>query len=222
MKESSTAKIRAAMAANGIIFLCTAVCLLNFFTVGGDGNMTTTGSRCFRFYTVDSNCLAALAGLGLILWGFRALKTGTPMPRWLRILRFAGTCTVMITFLVVAVFLGPLMGYGAMLAGDNLFMHLTNPLLALISLLFWENSPEGALSRGDCLLSLLPTAAYGGLYYTRVLLQGPEHGGWPDFYGFNMGGRWYLSILLILALALSLALGLRKLKIRLDSRREKQ
>ena len=49
------------------------------------------------------------------------------------------------------------------------------------------------------LLSLLPTALYGVLYYIMVMVIGAENGGWDDFYGFNGGGAWYISAVFMFA-----------------------
>ena len=65
-------------------------------------------------------------------------------------------------------------------------MHLITPLLALFSLLCFEN--EG-LSPWVIPLGLLPVLLYGWLYLQRVVIAGA----WPDFYGFNRDGKWKLS-----------------------------
>ena len=41
-----------------------------------------------------------------------------------------------------------------------------------------------------------------------VIIVGQENGGWADFYGFNMGGKWYISMAAMLAAAYLIGLGL--------------
>ena len=40
------------------------------------------------------------------------------------------------------------------------------------------------------LLGVLPIIAYGILYLNKVLLEKT----WDDFYGFNKGGKWKISV----------------------------
>jgi len=47
------------------------------------------------------------------------------------------------------------------------------------------------------------------LYVTMVIFIGEKNGGWYDFYGFNIGGFWYLSCMVIILATLGLAALLR-------------
>ena len=44
---------------------------------------------------------------------------------------------------------------------------------------------------------------------TMVVFIGASRGGWVDFYGFNIGGKWYLSFAVMLIATLLLSFGLR-------------
>ena len=59
--KSRNWKRAASMVCNLLIFVFTAYGVSRFFYRGGDGNMRVYGAWCFRFFTVDSNILAALA-----------------------------------------------------------------------------------------------------------------------------------------------------------------
>lgn len=213
MDKKTRRQLILSLAADSFIAACTVKSVLGFFSTGGDGNMRVWNTRAFRYYTVDSNVLVALASLFMIAFSLRSLKKGErKIPRFVMTLKFAGTATVTVTLLVVVCFLGPLMGYKAMFAGNNLYMHLTTPLLALLSLILFETRPDTVLTKGEALCSVCPTAIYGAVYFTQVMLRDEKKGGWPDFYRFNMGGKWYLAVIAIAALALFLAWALRKLQ----------
>ena len=107
---------------------------------------------------------------------------------------------------VVMVFLGPVFGYGMMFRGLNLFLHLINPLAAMISFLLWERGE--ALDKGMILWADLPMAVYGVVYLLMVIVLRR----WPDFYGFNMSGRWYLSYAGMLAGTALIGAALRMLR----------
>jgi hypothetical protein len=85
------------------------------------------------------------------------------------------------------------MGYALMFAGSSLFLHLINPLLCIISYTCLEHSE--ALPTQYSLLGILPTAVYGAVYVTMVVFTQK----WQDFYGFNTGGFWYISLPVMLA-----------------------
>ena len=205
LKRKKTAMMIAAVC-NLLIFCFTVYGMSRFFTVGGDGNMRVMNTRCFQYFTVDSNLLAALASLLLLIGQVRCLIVGKPIPKGLAALKSVGTAAVTVTFFTVFCFLGMLYGYGSMIEGVNLFMHLITPLLAILSFCLLEREP--ALRFRTVFLGLLPTLVYGAVYmYLVVALRR-----WPDFYGFNIGGRWALSAVLMLAGTLLLSLALWALR----------
>ena len=118
------------------------------------------------------------------------------LPSWLHILKFMSTQAVMLTFFTVMVFLGPVKGFGRQLRGASFYMHVVGPLLAFVSLCFLENQEK--LTLGQAFVAMLPTVLYAGLYLYKVLILGEDNGGWPDFYGFNRGGKWKISATLMI------------------------
>ena len=172
-----------------------AYCVYNMMTKGLEGNMEGSKFVAFRYYTIDSNVFAALASLVMLL---TRLTKGQPKS-FATNFKFYGTCTVVVTLITVLVFLGPIMGYRAMFEGDNLYMHLIGPLLCLISFCFLDRGPK--LSMKHAGKALIPTAIYGTLYFFMVIVFKK----WPDFYGFNMGGMWYLSFAAMMAGAFIIA-----------------
>jgi len=140
----------------------------------GKGDLSARGLRGLRFFTVQSNLLAALAA---VIWLVQRDSN-----KWVETLKFVAAVSVFITFTVVACFLGPLYGFLSMYKGANLFFHLIVPVMAVLELMFL--SVETANDR-DNRLAMLPPLIYGCFYLGNVLINGI--GTWPetnDWYGF--------------------------------------
>lgn len=175
-----------------VIFVTASI--VGFFVATGSGNMQVAGAKCFMYFTIDSNILAAVSSLCMCVFSVAHIKDDKlEIPKWLSLFKFVGTTAVTVTFLTVIFFLGPTMGYGLMFAGSSLFLHLINPLLCIISYVCFEKSAE--LPTKYSLLGLLPTAIYGVVYVTMVVFLQK----WQDFYGFNVGGFWFISLPVMLA-----------------------
>lgn len=198
--------ILASVVCNLLNLIAVAVCVARFFLRSGDGNMRVSGWQGFIYFTVDSNVLAALSSLALAIFCLRHWGKGElRLPRWLLTFKLAGTSAVTLTLVTVLAFLGPLYGYGSMFVGSNLFLHLLCPLLCIGSFVFLERGAR--LPFSATLLATLPTVVYGAVYMTCVVWLHV----WQDFYGFNMGGMWFVSAPVMILVSWGLALGLRKL-----------
>ena len=143
-----------------------------------------------RYFTVLSNILCAAAAVAVA-----AGRLCGNLPMSVLILKHAGTSAVAVTLLTVLFFLGPKLGYKFLLSGPDLFLHLICPVMAIVSYIAWD-SPEIGFSLVFC--GVIPTAVYAALYLYKVLLA-PEEKRWEDFYGFNKGGRWKLSGVVMLS-----------------------
>ena len=142
----------------------------------------------FRYFTVLSNVFCAFTALILLL-----SELFGAMHAWAVALKYMGTVAVTVTFLTVCLFLLPATRsiQGLFSNGTEIVMHLVTPLLAIFSFLCFENR---GLSAWVIPLGVLPVLLYGWLYLQRVVLQRA----WPDFYGFDRGGRWKLSFSLMM------------------------
>ena len=198
-----------AVICNLLVFVFTAVGVSRFFISGGQGNMSVWGVRGFMFFTVDSNVLAAVAGLFCLI---RELR-GEALTKAEAVLKYVGSVAVAVTFFTVLLFLGPVFGFRGMYQGNNLFMHMVSPLLCMVSLCLSENLPP--LRLRSTLLGLIPTAVYGAVYFVMVVVLGR----WFDFYGFNMGGMWPVSFALMLLATWLLSLLLWAVRRALGKRR---
>lgn len=193
---------------NAAIFVTTVFVL--FFTLFFKADpLIKHGYETFKFFTTDSNILSAIAALIVLIFQIRILTgKSKEIPRWAMILKYIGTTAVMVTFTVVMTFLGPLYTYYFVLKGTAFYMHLVGPLLALVSL--WLFEPYYVIPKRVIHLAVIPTAVYGAVYLTEVLIIG-EFDGWDDFYGFNTGGMWYLSVAMIILGTYILAIVIRLL-----------
>ena len=179
-----------AMICNGVIFIATAATMALYFRRDGKWD-AAAGKSAFRYFTVLSNALCALSSLAMLICELRGGITPA-----VRMFKFLGTASVTVTLLTVLLFLGPTQGgYAALFARDGLYMHLIGPLLAILSFCFFE---KGGMPLARMLWGVAPVAVYGAVYLYRVVLA-PEDRRWEDFYGFNRGGRWPVSLAMMLA-----------------------
>ncbi len=189
-----------------LVFLST----LAFFRIGGQGNMKEGGRKALIYFTVDSNLLCALACLGLCVWDAFALArgAGVPVPPWLDLFKFAGSVAVGVTFVTTLCYLLPITKFDFKLlyAGWNFCLHALCPLAAMGSWAFLERSAP--LPFGWVLVGLIPTAVYGAVYLWMVVVRKK----WKDFYHFNVGGLWYVTILVMLLLSFGISAGLWRLR----------
>lgn len=136
------------------------------------------GAGLFRFYTEDSNIFALIACAALSVCTIAAMKNGGEIPKWAYTLKYMATCCLMVTFIVVITVLAPPEGLNGyiimMLSGSMLFHHFLCPVLALISLIFFDNLPR--LPIKTAVIALVPTIIYATaalILNAAKLLYGP-------------------------------------------------
>lgn len=175
---------------NAAIAITTLAIIVCFFRKDGAWQLRG-GLKAFRYFTVLSNAFCAVAALMMAV----GQLVGDP-PRWILLMKYLGTVSVTVTLLTVLLFLGPTQGgYGELLHGENLYMHLIGPLLAIVSYRFLERP---RMTFATALTGLVPVLLYGALYLYRIVLA-PDDRRWEDFYGFNRGGRWAVSYAAMIA-----------------------
>lgn len=160
----------------------------------------------YIYFTSDSNILNALSSTILIPYLLKVLCVGGVVPQVVYALHYVGTSAVLLTFLTVMVFLAPITSYKQMLSGSDMLMHLVCPLMAFASCAFLV--PKADIPFYYTFLGIIPTVVYGTIYIYLALIKGPENGGWEDFYTFNRGGKWYISLCLMLIGSYLISLGL--------------
>ncbi len=198
-----------------------AACLITIlFSLGGVGysfvSVTLKEVReMFKWFTIDSNILTALAATMIVPYAVEGMsRKRLTYPKWLQRIHYAGTVCLTLTMAFAVLFISwfdPVIAFG----GANFFLHIISPLMILLSFFMVESGH--ALDRVDNLLSIIPVAAYGGLYYYNVILTG----NWDDHYHLNEYVPFFVSILILFVLVYLIGWGIRTLYNRLLARRDK-
>ncbi len=183
-----------AFVCNALTFVFVTICVLGFFVSNGQGNMQVTGFEAFKFFTVDSNVIAAIACLLMMPFNLRSLAKGKlRIPKWAIIAKYIGVCSITVTLLTVIFMLGPNAGFDNMFAGNNFYMHMVCPILCISSFLICEcGSAKIGLVQG--MIGIIPVLIYGGIYYYNVMISQV----WTDFYGFTLNGNWQINAAIII------------------------
>ena len=171
---------------NAVLVCGMEACLLHYFRKDRKWDFAT-GFTALRYFTVLSNILCAAGALAVLI------SPGAPMSYGAWLLKYMGTAAVAVTLVTVLVFLGPTLGYKVLFQGQDLYLHLIAPLLAIGSFCFGER--DYALHFGTALLGLVPVLLYGAFYLWQVVVRKPAR--WEDFYGYNKNGKWYVSFALM-------------------------
>ena len=189
-------KIVISLILNIIIFVFTVGIVVSYF-FWSSGATDVTGPERFMYFTTDSNILSAIAALIMAFFEIQILKGKVKtLPHFAVIFKYVATVSVMVTFFTVMLFLGPIYTYKFVLSDTAFYMHLVEPLSAFISLCVFETASP--ISMKEMLLGLLPTVIYGIVYVVEVILISAENGGWYDFYSFNIGGYWYVTVFVMI------------------------
>ncbi len=205
---------------NAVTAVLVLVSWLYMMGLGQSGAFSSTGWAAFRFYTVLSNLLEGVAAAILAVWLLTAGRHRA-MPAWLVTLNLAATASVALTFTMVAVYLGPVLGYAEMLKGANLYFHLIVPLLAVFD--FTALRDAKVRFPLDPLLAVAPTLLYGFYYVINILVNGADRGDW---YMLTRAGPLVTVLVMaglligvwLLAVIISLPLTCRKIRAMIPRR----
>ena len=169
--------------------------------------------KSFRYFTIQSNLLAALVALVYII--FKCIPAGKScekLPAWLYLLKLASTTAVAFTMFITVFYLAPTSskGYFSLFMNSNLFMHLLTPLLCIISFIFFEPAEKTPFKTS--FIGAVPAALYAAFYTPNVLLHldngkpDPVYD-WYHFLAFGLNTIW-IVIPLLLLISWCLALGI--------------
>lgn len=151
-----------------------------------------TGWLSLRFFTVLSNLFLAITSIFIIVFDVKNIVNNKyDIPKWAIILKFTSTVATTVTLMTVLLLLAPLWevngdGYFTLFARNNFFMHFVNPVLGIITLIFFERNEKFKLRH--VFFGLIPTFLYSIVYITLVCV-----GVWPDFYNFTFGGYMWIT-----------------------------
>lgn len=180
---------------NLAILLSTAAAV-GYYFVSGPDVLGSTGSGCLKYFTTDSNILAAIASAVFLFYNVKRWNNPAyRIPHAVLIFKFVGTVSVALTFLTVLFFLAPVgcasggaENFFFFFAGNVFVLHFSTPVLAILSFVLFEREREVALSRRTALWGLLPTVVYSVVYLVLVVFVKV----WTDWYGFTFGGKLYV------------------------------
>ena len=167
----------------------------------------------FRYFTIQSNLLAALVALIYIIYKCSpAGKNSEKLPTWLYLLKLAASAAVAFTMFITVFYLAPTSknGYFSLFMNSNLFMHFLTPMLCLISFIFFEGTEKTPFKTS--FVGAIPAALYASFYTPNVLLHldngKPDYAyDWYHFLAFGLNTIW-IVIPLLLAVSWLLALGI--------------
>ena len=157
------------------------------------GILSGGGFRVLKYFTIDSNIYLGIVSFVAALELYRVLKgKREEVPSYVYLLKLSGTAAVTVTMLVTVFFLEPTMGryfgWFALFANANLFLHLLNPLAAIVTWISFEKNDR--LTKKSVLPAIVPTLLYV-IYYVVEVLTHIENGvilpGY-DWYGFFVLG----------------------------------
>lgn len=144
------------------------------------------GIRLMKFFTVQSNVFAGIMALVYIVFWIRQSKFKKPIPKAVHFFKYMATIDLVITFLVVALFLGFIVeeGYFSLYVNANFFFHFAIPVLSVISFVFYENAPKFKFNY--TFLGLIHLVLYS-IFYMTVVITHFKDGAVPleyDWYAF--------------------------------------
>ena len=193
--------------------LKTAIVLNGLITVMEIGaavfGLSQRGVMALMFYTVLSNILGGVACAACFVFELRELKGGTTLPRPARLLKYAATCCLLMTFFVVVFVLAPaynaagMDGYRLMFCERELLItHLIGPALVFGSYVLFE--ADRTMTLRQSLIGFVPTLGYAAVAYPCNIAQ-LWHGPYPFFFVWEMpvwqSITWFL-VLCVLAIGL--------------------
>lgn len=191
------------------VFTALAWAMMLFGIGSPEGMLATRGITSLKYYTVLSNILSGFAS------GLQAkhLLQGRDL-RFDRQLKYVATVSVGVTFLTVALFLGPLYGFLPMLRGANLFFHALLPVAAMLQFVLTADGRAIPFSQTFGATAL--TVVYGIVYYANILINGLGTGpDTNDWYAFTQWGmdKTPLVFAAMVLVTWAIALALRALNI---------
>ncbi len=179
---------------NVLMTLITSAIVISYFFIKNFLIQTTKDIFCY--FTTDSNILACLAGIVIVIYDVQILRgKRTVIPKPAIIFKFAGVVTVMVTMLTCLIYLAPKYGFPFIFGGTFFYMHLAGPLMAFVSFCFFEKGNR--LGFGEAQLAHIPCVIYAVIYSVMVSVVGEANGGWRDLYHFSDSGSLLIPIVLL-------------------------
>ena len=161
------------------------------------------GIKLLKFFTIQSNIFAGIMSMLYIIFAIREQRLNKQMPKIIYILKYIATIDLIITFLVVALFLGFITdeGYFSLYVNANFFFHFAIPLINFVCFVWFDKSFD--LKIKHTFIGLSHILLYS-VFYISVVLSHITDGVVPlefDWYGFAQKGIGVAFVCAIVVLA---------------------
>lgn len=106
-----------------------------------------------EFYTEDSNILALITSSIFVIY----MLNKKEIPRWLKLLKYATTICLSVTFIVVIFILAPMYNFNypyLLFHNSLLYQHLLCPILSIITFIYFDNLGDFSIKDNFTSLSL--------------------------------------------------------------------
>lgn len=193
-----------------LAILIMVVIAMVMMLTGANGILSEGGIGFLKYFTVQSNLLMGIAALCSLPFDILLLaKKSNQHPLAIKILNFAGSIGVTLTFIVVMVWLGPAYGYSAMFAGANMFFHLIIPIASIIRIIFLEAKYK-ELKIKHTFFGIIHLAIYGVFYLINIAVNNGYGDINYDWYNFGRGGLPFglLAFTLIIVATYGICVGI--------------
>lgn len=220
--EDSPMNRKTRLLSSVIINLIVAAATTGVITSYFMGNITNVNfpHETLYFFTTDSNIIAAVGCVLTAAFEIAVLRgKRDSVPEWVRVIKYSGMVSLLLTFLTVIVFLLPLFGEETV-TGTSFHMHIAAPLLTFASFVLLENDKKLGFSRIFC--GMAPMLVYAAVYVLMAVVIGYGNGGWTDFYSFNRNGMWYVTLVMMTSVTFVLCASTRLLHNHILSHRNKR
>ena len=197
-----------------VVIAALVVLSIGFMMVGiSRGVLASAGLVALRYFTIDSNIIMGVVALIGAFCEWQVLRGArTEVPAYAYIAKLMGTVGVTLTMLITVFYLTPnvaaTMGPFALFLGSNFFLHLANPLLAIICFAGFEKTES--ITFKHTFTALIPVVVYAVYYVSQALAHAT--GGVVersyDWYGFFVLGVQSMVVVLPLILAITYAISL--------------
>lgn len=119
------------------------------------------GWATFKWYTVLSNVFCGISSIIFLVYLAKTFNGKSEIPSWVFKIRYAATCTVTLTFIVVIAVLAPQRGPGGhkemMLESFGLYLHTLAPIFSILSFMLVE---KNEVIFKDSFIAIFPTFLY--------------------------------------------------------------
>ncbi len=135
-----------------------------------ESGFTTAGFNFLVFFTAIANVLLGIAALINIPFNIISIAKGTKLNKAAVVLKIIGTTCTTLTMIIALGYLGFVVegGFTYITSGANLYAHIITPILALVSLIFFDKG--GKIKFRYNFLSIIPVFGYS-IYY---IISNPE------------------------------------------------